>query len=362
MKYVTTVVVGAGQCGLAMSRALTQRSVDHVVLERGHIGNSWRTERWDSLHLLTPNWMSTPAGHPYRGPEPDGFMPCTSFAASLERAALRDAAPVSQETRVLSLRALAGGYRLETDQGAIDSASVVVATGECARPRIPSFADAVPPGVVQVTPHSYKRPGDVPCGTGVLVVGASASGLQIARELAMAGRQVTLAVGNHLRLPRRYRGADILWWMDRIGALDVPFEVTDATRLRRLPSLPLAGHPANADLDLNSLQSMGVIIVGRLSAITDGVAWFSGGLANACATADLKLVRLLDRIDAYAAEHGLDAVPARRPDATRVAGMADHRHARRRLCSLGRWRHRTSAHRQALLQRRPRRCLRLHGC
>jgi putative flavoprotein involved in K+ transport len=318
MSRVTTVIVGAGQCGLAMSRELVRRSVDHVVLERARTGNSWRAERWDSLRLLTPNWMSAPAGHSYGGADPDGFMSCADFAASLDRAATHDRAPVRVETKVLSLDALGGGYRVQTDQGALFCDSFVVATGECALPRIPDFAKELPSSVLQLTPQSYKRPAEVPEG-GTLVVGASASGLQIARELAGAGRTVTVAVGNHLRMPRRYRGADILWWMHRLGVFNAPHpDIDDLERLRRLPSLPLAGDPSGAALDLNSLQDVGVEIVGRLAAVKDGVAWFSGSLANACASADLKLARLLERIDAFAAKRGLSPEPPARLPETRV--------------------------------------------
>jgi putative flavoprotein involved in K+ transport len=318
MQRVTTVVVGAGQCGLAMSRELSRRSVDHVVLERGRVGNSWHVERWDSLRLLTPNWMSGPAGHPYRGPDPDGFMSGIEFADRLNRAATLDGAPVMTETRVLSLDQLGGGYRVQTDQGVIVCESVVIATGECAIPKVPGIAADLPGDVMQVTPQTYKRPSDVPEG-GVLVVGASASGLQIARELNAYGRQVTLAVGNHLRLPRHYRGIDILCWMHRIGVLDVPYgKVLELDRLRRAPSLPLSGDTSMADIDLNSLQDLGIEIVGRLASVNDGTAWFSGSLANACASADLKLGRLLDRIDALAETRHLVADPACRLPATRV--------------------------------------------
>ena len=172
MSHVTTVIIGAGQCGLAMSRELSRRSVDHVVLERGRTGNSWHAERWDSLRLLTPNWMSAPPGHSYGDVDPDDFMSCADFAASLERAAALDGAPVRQETTVLSLEAFGSGYRVQTDQGAIICDSAVVATGECARPRIPAFAKELPHSVVQLTPQSYKRPADIPAG-GTLVVGAS---------------------------------------------------------------------------------------------------------------------------------------------------------------------------------------------
>jgi putative flavoprotein involved in K+ transport len=318
MQRVTTVVVGAGQCGLAMSRELSRRLVDHVVVEKGRVGNSWHVERWDSLRLLTPNWMNGPAGHRYDGPDPEGFMSGIEFAGHLESAAALNGAPVMTETRVLSLERLGGAYRIDTDRGAIACDSVVIATGECAVPKTPRFAGALPAGVVQLTPQTYKRPSDLPEG-GALVVGASASGLQIARELHASGRQVTLAVGNHLRLPRRYRGADILWWMHRIGALDEPYtKVEDLDRLRRSPSLPLSGDASLADLDLNSLQDLGIEIVGRLVSTDEGTAGFSGSLANACVSADLKLGRLLDRIDALAAAKCIEAEPPYRLPATRV--------------------------------------------
>ncbi len=319
MSHVTTVIIGAGQCGLAMSRELSRRSVDHVVLERGRIGNSWHAERWDSLRLLTPNWMSAPAGHSYGGTDPDGFMSCADFAASLERAAALDGAPVRQETHGPLPRRLRqrlpradrpGRHHLRQRRRRHRRVRACRASR-----RSPKSCRT---RSLQLTPQSYKRPADVPEG-GTLVVGASASGLQIARELAGAGRQVTLAVGNHLRLPRRYRGADILWWMHRLGVFNALHTGSDdLDRLRRLPSLPLAGDPSGATLDLNSLQDLGVEIVGRLAAVTDGVAWFSGSLANLCASADLKLVRLLDRIDAFADRRGLcDEAPSRLP-ATRL--------------------------------------------
>ncbi|TPE52678.1 FAD-dependent oxidoreductase [Amaricoccus solimangrovi] len=318
MQRITTVVVGAGQCGLAMSRELRRRSVDHVVLERGAIGESWRSERWDSLRLLTPNWMNGVAGHRYAGSDPDGFMSAREFTASLTRAARHDGAPVMAGTRALSLDRAGGGYRLATDRGDFACASVVIATGACALPRIPRFAADLPADVVQLTPRSYKRPSDVPEGA-VLVVGASASGLQIARELALAGRRVTLAAGGHQRLPRRYRGRDILWWMHRVGVLDLPYtRVDDLDRVRRAPSLPLLGDPSGADIGLDGLRDLGVEIVGRLGAVRDGAAWFSGALAHVCASADLKLGRLLDRIDAWAEAMGYAGPPPHRPTPTRV--------------------------------------------
>ena len=321
MNRVRTVIVGAGQCGLAMSRELQRRSVDHVVLERGVVGNSWRRERWDSLRLLTPNWMNRLPGFDLSASHDlNGFMPAADFADVLDSAAAKAALPVLTDRAVLSVDRYAGGYRVQTDQGAHLCDSVVLATGACSTPKIPAFAQALPPHIRQVTPLSYKRPGDLPPGA-VLVVGASASGLQIARELAESGRTVTLAVGSHNRLPRRYRGADICAWMHMIGIFDVPYtRIEDLARARTAPSLPLIGHPSNCDIDLNTLQDSGIEIVGRLSALSDGTAWFSGSLPHLCASADLKMHRLLDRIDAWLQAKGAADIfkPQDRPAGTRV--------------------------------------------
>jgi putative flavoprotein involved in K+ transport len=304
MDRTNTVIVGAGQCGLAMSHELSRRSIDHVVLERGRIGNSWRTERWDSLRLLTPNWLNGLFGH--MPSDPDGYMPAADFAKDLASAAAGFSAPVMERTPVISVRAWDNGYMVQTGQGALGCASVVLATGACGLPRIPAFASSLPTSVTQFTSLSYRNPSQLPDGS-VLVVGASASGLQIARELTLSGRRVTLAVGQHTRLPRVYRGADILTWMHLVGVLDTPFtKVDELERLRRQPSLTLLGDPERPDLDLNALQALGVEIAGRLVAVTEGRAWFSGSLANLCASSDLKMNRLLDRIDAWVLASGFE--------------------------------------------------------
>jgi putative flavoprotein involved in K+ transport len=318
MQRTNTVIVGAGQCGLAMSHELSRRSIHHVVLERGRVGNSWRTERWDSLRLLTPNWLNGLFGH--MPEDPCGYMSAADFAMSLAYAADGISAPVQEETRVSSIRGWDNGYIVQTDRGALGCASVVLATGACGLPRIPGFASDLPKSVNQFTSLSYRNPSQLPDGS-VLVIGASASGLQIARELAMAGRQVTLAVGQHTRLPRLYRGADILTWMHLVGVLDVQFtKADDLARLRRQPSLALLGDPARVDLDLNALQALGVTVAGRLVGVSEGKAWFSGSLANLCASSDLKMNRLLDRIDAWVLARGFEELvdPATRFAPTRI--------------------------------------------
>jgi putative flavoprotein involved in K+ transport len=197
---------------------------------------------------------------------------------------------------------------------------VVLATGACNLPEVPDVAAAVPPGVACLTPMQYRNVDQLDEG-GVLVVGASATGLQLAHEIASSGRRVTLAVGEHVRAPRLYRGRDILWWMDAAGVLDERYdEVDDIRRARNVPSAQLVGTPERMTLDLNTLRAMGVRLVGRLAAVRDGVAQFSGSLRNVCALADLKLGRLLDTIDEWALEHGVDVDvdPPDRPEPTEV--------------------------------------------
>lgn len=320
MDRVTTVIIGAGQNGLAMSRELKLRRIEHVVLERGRVANSWREERWDGLRLLSPNWQNDMPGHPYRGPDPEGYMSAEEFAGILDRFAADEAAPVRTGMSVTRVGANSGGYTVETTAGEIACDSVVIATGACARSRIPAFARSMPAAIRQLTPLTYKRPSDLPEG-GVLVVGASASGVQIARELRLSGREVMLAVGSHLRLPRTYRGGDILFWMDRLGLFDLRYtEVDDIERVRRTPSMQLMGDPDHASVDLNALQDIGVEITGRLADISGGIARFSGSLANVCAGADLKLGRLLNAVDVWIETHGLGnlVAPPDRPAPTRL--------------------------------------------
>jgi len=302
MKRTTTVIIGAGQCGLAMSFELSRLGVDHVVLERGQIANSWRKERWDSLRLLSPNWKNGLPGLSYRGSDPEGYMHVSELVQNMAASADQIAAPIQSETRVISVEGSPGHYIVQTDQGMISCNSVVMANGACAIPKVPDFAALLPQRIQQFTPLNYKRPAQLPNGK-VLIVGASASGLQLAREIQLSGRQVVLAVGNHLRFPRRYRGTDISMWLEAIGATTIPHtQVDDIARVRRTPSLTLV---ADDTIDLNTLQQVGVEITGRLSTVRDGRALFSGSLANLCTAADLKMNRLLESIDQWVDENGL---------------------------------------------------------
>lgn len=302
----SVVIIGAGHAGLAMSRCLAERSVDHVVLERGEVANSWSKERWDSLRLLTPNWQSRLPGHTYSGPDPDGYRNMAETVAFLQDYARALHAPVWTQTRVAAVTATASGYRVATNKGVWECEVVVIASGACNIPNVPAVSEAVPVGVQTLTPFDYRNPEQLDEG-GVLVVGASATGVQIAEEIRRTGREVALAVGEHVRLPRTYRGRDIMWWMDAAGVFDDGLaDVDSVERARRLPSMQLIGSPERRTLDLNALTEQGIELRGRLVGVAGGAAQFAGSLANMVELADLKMNRLLTRLDEWAAATGVE--------------------------------------------------------
>jgi len=307
MKRTETLIIGGGQAGLAMSRCLMDRGLDHVVLERGRVGERWRSERWDSLRLLTPNWQSRLPGFRYAGPDPNGYMSRPEVVGYLDRYARSFSAPVEEGTSVLAVEASRSGYRVTTDRGAWEAPSVVIATGHCDTPLVPAMARQLSRDVVQVVPSRYRNPRQLPDG-GVLVVGASATGVQLADEIHSSGRPVTLAVGRHTRLPRVYRERDILWWLDAMGIFDESAaEVFDLAASRNQPSLQLVGRPDRATLDLPSLQERGVRLVGRATGAEGDRVALADDLVAHTVAADARLARLVQRIDIFAARTGLDA-------------------------------------------------------
>ena len=320
-RNITTVVIGAGHAGLAMSHRLSARSIDHVVLERGEVANTWKTERWDSLRLLTPSWQSRLPGFRYDGADPDGFMTMPEVISFIERYAGVVDAPVQTGTTVTRVRPEAQWVRGHHQRGQLECA--VRRRGERGRATVahlPAFASDVPAGIDTLTAATYRNPDQLADG-GVLVVGASATGIQLADEIHRSGRPVTVAVGGHVRAPRVYRGRDIHRWMDDTGMMDERYdEVDDIVRLRRLPSLQIVGTPTRTTLDLNALTAIGVRLVGRFAGIRDGRAQFSGSLRNVCALADLKIGRLLDAIDIMG-----NRARARRRTRAAVATGADDR-------------------------------------
>jgi putative flavoprotein involved in K+ transport len=306
MRSTQAVIIGAGQAGLAISRCLQDRSIDHVVLERGRVAERWRSERWDSLRLLSPNWQTRLPGYRYGGHDPDGYMTMGQVVRYFEAYARSFDAPVEGETTVLRVeREDGGGYRVDTDRGAWRAPCVVIATGHCDVPSVPDFATRLWPGIQQVAPVRYRNPDQLPGGA-VLVVGASASGVQLADELRAAGRKVLLSAGRHTRLPRRYRGRDILRWLDAMGILDeTTDQVWDLEASRRAPSFQLVGRPDHSSLDLGILQARGVRLLGTTVDADGARLALCDDLEATIARSDAKLTRLLSRIETFVARAGL---------------------------------------------------------
>ena len=304
---VDTVVIGAGHAGLAVSRLLTLAGREHVVLDRGRVGERWRIARWDSLHLLTPNWMTRLPGW-RAADDPDDFVSAGGFVRRLEQYAASFDAPVLTGTAVTRLASgPTGAYDVHTDLGTWRARSVVVASGPHGTPLVP--ASVVRADVPVITSDRYRNPGRLDAG-GVLVVGASASGVQIADELARSGRDVVLAVGRHTRTPRRYRGMDIFWWLEATGRLARTIDaMPDPAAARREPSLQLIGRPradaVESDVDLASLQRRGVRLAGRLQSLEGATARFGDELPALTADADRRMHALLDSIDRYVDHVGL---------------------------------------------------------
>lgn len=321
MSTIDTLVIGAGHAGLAVSHLLTEAGREHVVLDRGRVAERWRSERWDSLHLLTPRWMTRLPGWRYRGPDQDGFMPAGELVDHLESYAAASGAPLVLGDEVQRVWLHRGRYLVETSGQSWQAQHVVIATGATGRPHVPATMDQLDPDIRMMSTAEYRSPEQLPPG-GVLVVGASSSGTQVADELARAGRRVVLAVGGHNRLPRRYRGMDVFWWLEQTGRLARTNGRGAAGR--REPSLQLVGRPRSdprgRDLDLATLQAAGVELVGRLDHVQGRQAGFRRDLEESTSRADARMSHFLDDVDRYIDDAGLarEVEPALRPERVAV--------------------------------------------
>lgn len=308
-EHVETIVIGAGQAGLAMSWHLSQRGCEHLVLERARIAERWRTQRWDSLCFQFPNWGLELPGHPpYAGGPPDAFAHRNEVWGFIEEYAAAVHAPVRCAVEVTALRGdEKNGYRLLTQHGTLQARSVVVATGPYQRGRIPSLHQGLPPSVLQVHAGDYRSPASMPDGA-VVVVGSGASGCQIADELVEAGRRVFLCVGRHQRAPRRYRGRDAFWWRRELGMLDET--AAEVPPERRLPPPLVTGVHGGYDVDLRQSAAQGLCLLGRLQGIDGGSMYFADDLDVQLRAGDRSLDEFLARVDQHIERTGLDAPQA----------------------------------------------------
>ena len=298
------VVVGAGQAGLAVSHELTQAGVEHIVLERGRVGQTWRG-RWDSFCLVTPNWSLQLPGHPYGGDDAHGFMARDDIVAYLERYAASFAAPVREGVAVTSLHAGSdGGFLLETPTGSIAAESVVLSTGAYQRPHRPAGAAALPTDLLQIDVEDYRNPAELPTGA-VLVVGSGQSGCQIAEELHEAGHDVFLACGRAGWAPRRLGDHDLLWWLHETGELDEAFHALPSPAARLIANVQASGHRGGHDLHYRTLQQMGVTLLGHFLGADGHRARFAPDLGETVAWADQRNGMLMDKIRKLADERGI---------------------------------------------------------
>ncbi|GLX93238.1 MSMEG_0569 family flavin-dependent oxidoreductase [Herbidospora sp. NBRC 101105] len=301
------VVIGGGQAGLAMSHCLTRLGVGHVVLERGRVGESWRSRRWDSFCLVTPNWQCDLPGHPYAGGDPDGFMVREEIVAYLEAYAASFAPPLAERVTVTRLTAVEGGFAVATDRGVLTAGQVVVATGPYQTPVVPRLAERLT--VPSLHSDAYRAPDGLPDGP-VLVVGSGQSGCQIAEDLFLAGRTVHLAVGTAPRVARRYRGRDVVEWLDLMGHYDRPItEFDDPEAVRARANHYVTGRDGGRDIDLRAFALQGMRLHGRLTGVTGGRFEFADDLAANLDHADAVSESVKDSIDAYIASNGI-AAPA----------------------------------------------------
>lgn len=305
--HVPVIIVGGGQAGLATSYCLKQRGIEHLVLERYRVGHSWRHERWDSFCLVTPNWQCRLPGHPYRGADPQGFMVKDEIVAYVEAYPETFGPPLETGVDVRSVTPSAGGgFQLETNRGPMSCGQLVIATGAYHVPRVPGLGGKLPPRLIQLDACAYRNPTQLPPGE-VLVVGSGQSGCQIAEDLHFAGRRVHLAVGNAPRTARRYRGRDVVAWLEDMGHYDAPIDTQpnpEATRHKT--NHYVTGRDGGRDIDLRRHALDGMQLYGSLRGVEGDHVLLEPNLCAHLDAADATAQRIKDAIDAHIAERGLD--------------------------------------------------------
>ncbi len=301
-EHIDTLIVGAGQAGIAMSEHLRRLGVPHLVLERARVAERWRSERWDSLVCNGPAWHDRFPGLEFESTDPDGFAGKEEVADYLQAYAKKFEAPIRTGVDVTRVQRNVGrpGFTVDTSQGRIEARNVVAATGPFQKPVIPAVAP-IDPGILQMHSAQYRKPAQLPPGA-VLVVGAGSSGVQIAAELQRAGKQVYLSVGAHGRPPRAYRNRDFCWWLGVLGEWDAQAMKPGLEHV----TIAVSGAQGGHTVDFRALAHAGVTLVGMTASFEGGVARFAPDLAENIARGDENYLSLLDAADAYVARNGLD--------------------------------------------------------
>ncbi len=303
---IDTVIIGGGHAGLTMSYFISQRGQEHVILERGRVGERWRSERWDSFCFQFPNWTIELPGYKYQCDDPEAFAPGREVVRFIEDYAVFVKAPTRCGVEVTSLEPAGDSsrYLVSTNNGVIEAANVVIATGPYQLPVIPAMSAHVPNNILQVHSNAYRNADQLPRGA-VLVVGSGASGCQIADDLNQSGRQVYLSVGRHSRMPRRYRGQDFAYWG---AALKRPEQIVDTVpvHLRKGSEVLLTGANGGYDVDLRAMAARGIVLLGHLQGINDGNLTLADDLSQNLAKGDESLESFKRAVDEYVTKNGLE--------------------------------------------------------
>jgi len=314
-EHVETVIIGGGHAGLTMSYSLSQLGREHVILERGRVGERWRSERWDSFHFQFPNWTIELPGYKYQCDNPDDFAPGHEVVRFLDHYAALIKAPVRCGVTVTSLEhgSRPGRYLIHTQDETIEAANVVVATGPFQRPVIPPVSAQVPPDVFQVDSSKYRNPDQLPPGA-VLVVGAGSSGCQIAEELIESGHKVYLSVGRHRRVPRRYCGQDFSWWSSAMGIMDQTVDRLPSPEAKNWPSPLLTPANGGHDVDLRRMAAGGVTLLGRLQSVSGTRLIIAPDLKESLAKGDVWFTDYKKSVDDYVTKTGMNVPEDRHSD------------------------------------------------
>lgn len=306
--HIPVAIIGGGQAGLSASWHLWRAGVPHILLEKNSPGHSWRSERWDTFCLVTPNWQCQLPDFPYAGSDPDGFMGKDDIVRYLESFAASFPAPLHTGISVTRLTQQdTAGFVLETDAGTVLADQVIVATGAYHDPVQPDWSWALDPAIRQIHSVDYRRPAQMPEGA-VLVVGSGQSGCQIAEDLHIAGRQVHLCLGDAPRVARRYRGRDVVTWLDRMGYYDMPVEAHPLKEgVRDNTNHYVTGRDGGRDIDLRQRALEGMRLYGRAEAYGEGRITIRPGLAGLLDSADATSESIKDAIDRFVAQSGTEA-------------------------------------------------------
>ena len=315
-KHVRVAVIGGSQAGLSMSYYLSTHNIDHVVFEKNRIAHSWRTQRWDSFCLVTPNWQCKLPGYDYPGKDPDGFMVRDDIVAYVEAYASRIKAPLKQNTAVNRLSRAGQGFQLDTADGPYVADAVVLAVGGYHQPNIPRLAERLPLSITQLHSSGYRNSHQLPPGE-VLVIGSGQSGCQIAEDLHLDGRKTHLVVGSAPRSPRGYRGKDAVDWLADLGQYDLPVDQHPMReKVRRKANHYLTGRDGGRDIDLRKFAQEGMQLYGRLTDCTDGRLQFADDLEKSLDAADASYNNICAMIDKYIDDNNITAPQGHRYVAT----------------------------------------------